>query len=141
MIVIDSAGLYTGLRNEKKPSPTGERGRLATWILLRQTLAALECAVYWVNSDHELADAMTKLSNKCPNAHKNLHNFLRTGTFRISYDSQSARRCHQQRLSEPPLDEEEVDPCSTAQNKSVRSYKDLKTRLHENRWRAWEFPE
>ena len=55
-IIIDSKGLYTGLRNEKKPSPTGERGRLPTWLLLRQTLAQMRIAVYWVNSAHELAD-------------------------------------------------------------------------------------
>ena len=31
-VIIDSKGLRTGLRNEKKPSPTGERGRLACWL-------------------------------------------------------------------------------------------------------------
>ncbi len=55
-LIIDSKGLYNGLKHEKKPTPTGERGRLATWILLRQSLTSLRAALYWVNSDHELAD-------------------------------------------------------------------------------------
>ena len=137
-VIIDAKGLYEGLRNEKKPSPTGERGRLATWILLRQNLASLRVAVYWVNSEHMLADAMTKLSEKCPGAHVTFRTFLKTGTFRISYDALSARRTHQQRLGQPPIAEEEVDEMSEIQNRHTQSYQSMKLKLHTNRWKSWE---
>ena len=137
-VIIDSKGLFTGLRNEKKPSPTGGRGRLACWLLLRQSLVSSRAATYWVNSDHQLADALTKLSEKCPGAHQTLRNFLRTGTFRISYDALSARRTHQQRLGQPPLDEEENDIVSEVQGRTLEHYKSLKAKLHLNRWKAWD---
>ncbi len=108
-LIIDSKGLYNGLKNEKKPSPIGERGRLACWIMLRQSIVNLRVALHWVNSDHELADCLTKLREKCQSAHKAFRSLLDTNAFRICYDTASARRMHQMRLGPPPVDEAQWD--------------------------------
>ena len=87
-VVIDATGLWTKLEAEYK---TEERGAIYVRQLM-EFLTRTNSRVFWVNSGHMVADALTKLSTKPDVQMDLLYYVLEHGVIRITYCEHSWRR-------------------------------------------------
>ena len=110
--MFDARGLFSALQNVKAPKPMGDRGRLAVWLLLTQSLRAVNGRVFWVNGTSMLADCLTKPSHRCSKSITDFLAFLKSGQFLLATDTVSARKAAQSKVGdavclEPDLEAQE----------------------------------
>ena len=61
--MTDCKSLYTHLEQDVSKPSKGEKRMVIDQAILRQNLALNRIKVWWVNNNHQPADALTKLSD------------------------------------------------------------------------------
>eukprot|EP00971_Amphidinium_carterae_P093984 1859779-Amphidinium_carterae.2 len=108
-LVVDCRGLYSHLIAEQAVKPSTSTGSVLDVLMLRQLVQNTRTTWWWVNSEHMIADSLTKVGNA---RHDLLLKVMRNQHYRISYSTLSGKREKATRA----LLHEEVQDAAVADN-------------------------